>query len=198
MVTLTCFALVSQLRQLLTCGWHQMCDYEVFTSVQGAACGLPAFVEPSIIRCISIKSTPRYISTQTYYTRGSWGKKQVMLPTSCVPLSLYPPLWEPQLATYWLSTNAFSFNRRKRRHTDWRVHNITGEYQRMRALHREKPVVSSRYVCGGFCRRTRSPHFFAALSNLRMHSIRHRCYVNHPLSSTSRRFLLASSLDLDP
>ena len=28
--------------------------------------------------------------------------------------------------------------------------------------------------------------------------IRHRCYVNRPLSSTSRRFLLASSLDFDP
>jgi len=25
-------------------------------------------------------------------------------------------------------------------------------------------------VCSGFCRRTRSPHFFAALSNSRMHS----------------------------
>ena len=30
--------------------------------------------------------------------------------------------------------------------------------------------MSSRYVCGGFCRRTRSPHFDAALSNSRMHS----------------------------
>jgi len=33
-----------------------------------------------------------------------------------------------------------------------------------------KVVVLSHYVCGGFCRRTRSPHFFAALSNSRMHS----------------------------
>ena len=34
----------------------------------------------------------------------------------------------------------------------------------------KKPAMSSRYVCGGFCRRTRSPHFDAALPNSRMHS----------------------------
>ena len=50
----------------------------------------------------------------------------------------------------------FLFNRGKRPRSGWLVHNdtITGGCQKG-----GKPVASSRYVCGGFCRRTRSPHF---------------------------------------
>jgi hypothetical protein len=97
-----------------------------------------------------------------------------MLPSfKLKPIMMYPPLREPHT----LTSQQSDFHSIAGSHSDWRVliyyilqEDIRECVSQGGNLGRKETSQSSRYsMCGGFCRRTRSPHFFAALSNSRWH-----------------------------
>ena len=78
---------------------------------------------------------------------------------SCYRRAVYIPAFtETSIKPYSnFLTERFLFNRGKRPRSYWQVH--TKYYRRISEKGGHRGVLSSRYVCGGFCRRTRSPHF---------------------------------------